>query len=141
MELDLGLGDKTILCIDDNAHMLSALRRLLVPLGYRITTASGGAEGVRLAAEAKPDLVILDVMMPGMGGYEVLGGLRAAGLEETPVVMLTGQGSVDNVMKGYAQGCVCYITKPFKNEHVVNVVQYLIGDLSEEERARLELSL
>ena len=129
---------KTILCVDDDANMLKAECRMLRGLPYRVLAASSGDEAIRVACEKKPDLILCDVMMPGMDGYEVLMRLREVGLTETPVVMLTAKGASASLLKGYEAGAVCYITKPFRNEQVLNVVEYLIGDLSPEARERLE---
>lgn len=132
---------KTILCVDDDTNMLSALKRLLGRLPFRVVTASGGKEGIETAIREKPDLVFLDLMMPGIDGFEVLSQLRQSGLTVPPVIMLTGWNTGDAMLKGYREGCVYYLTKPFKNEHVINVVQYLIGDLPESEREQLALKL
>ena len=141
MEQEGNPTGKTILCVDDDASMRSALSRLLKPLGHRMLLAGSGEEAIRMVREHRPDLILLDVMMPGMSGYEVLRRLREANTPETPVVMLTAKGSEDAVMKGYQEGCVYYMTKPFRNESVMNAVQYLIGDLPEEERQLLERKL
>jgi len=132
---------KTILCVDDDASMRSALCRLLTPLGHRILTASDGAQALEAAEDRQPDLIVLDLMMPGMDGYQLLKALRQRGLTDTPVVMLTGRDSGEDMISGYEGGAVYYITKPFKNEYVLNVVEYLIGDLAEEEREWLEQKL
>jgi len=141
MEQEGNPTGKTILCVDDDAGMRSALSRLLKPLGHRMLLAGSGEEAIRMVREHRPDLILLDVMMPGMSGYEVLRRLREANTPETPVIMLTVKGSGDAVMKGYQEGCVYYIIKPFQNESVTNAVQYLIGDLPEEERQLLEQKL
>ena len=134
MKNDTTRTQKVVLCVDDDPGMRSALTRLLNPLGHRVFTAADGARAVQMAEEREPDLVLLDLMMPGMDGYEVLRRLRELGMAETPVVMLTGKDSGDDMMSGYQEGAVYYITKPFKNEYVLNVVEYLIGDLTDDER-------
>ena len=132
---------KTVLCVDDEASMLSALRRILWPLGYRILTAADGMQALEMAQQEQPDLILLDLMMPGMDGYAVLKRLHELGPVEIPVVMLTGKDSGEDMISGYQEGAVYYITKPFKNEYVVNVVEYLIGDLAKEERVWHEQKL
>ena len=132
---------KTILCVDDDEHILSALRRILTPTGHRILAASDGTQALDMTQREHPDLILLDLMMPGMDGYAVLARFRELGLGDIPVVMLTGKDSGDDMISGYQEGAGYYITKPFKNEYVVNVVEYLIGDLAEEEREWLEQKL
>ena len=132
---------KTILCVDDDPHMLSSLRRLLNSPKYTLLLAQGPDAALQRVQELTPDLVILDFMMPGMNGIEVLRRMREQGLTDVPVVMLTARGSSRDMMHGYQEGVVYYITKPFRNEHVLNVVEYLVGDLNETEREELALRL
>jgi two-component system OmpR family response regulator len=132
---------KTILCVDDEEYILSALKRVLRTLPFNVLTASNGEEAVETAIRERPDLILLDVWMPRMTGFEVLKQIREKGLHDTRVVMLTGAGSNQATLKGYQMGCDYYIPKPFKNESVINIVRYLIGDISSRERQELELKL
>ncbi|KPJ55469.1 MAG: hypothetical protein AMS16_04245 [Planctomycetes bacterium DG_58] len=132
---------KTVLCVDDEDSILAALRRVLTPLGHCVLTASDGMQGVRTAQVEHPDLILLDLMMPDMDGFAVCKRLREVGLSDIPVVMLTGKDSGQDVISGYQEGAVYYITKPFRNEYVANVVKYLIGDLDDKEREWLEQKL
>ncbi|GAB6043537.1 response regulator [Endothiovibrio diazotrophicus] len=129
---------KTILCIDDEPNVLAAVRRVLRPLAFEVITVTSGTEALEVARLVPPDLVILDLFMPEMDGYETLKGLRALGLEEVPVVMLTGD---PDILRGYAEGATYYIPKPFHNEYLLNIVEYLIGDPSPERRTWLEVNL
>lgn len=131
---------KLIVCVDDNPGVLGAMRRLLERNGYEVATFDNGRNALAAQETRAADLIMLDIMMPGMDGYELLDELRR-NLCATPVVMLTGKDKDSEVLRGYMQGAVYYITKPFKNEHVLNIVEYLVGDLSEAERAKLELKL
>ena len=132
---------KTILCVDDEEGTLSALTRVLRPLSHRILKARDGKEALALARTAPPNLIILDVRMPEMDGYEVLRRLRREGMNDIPVVMLTADRSDQGLMESYGQGGTYHLTKPCKGDSILNIVQYLIGDLSEEERRCLELKL
>jgi len=132
---------KMILCVDDDENLLSALRRLLRPLQHHVLTAKSAEEAILLASNKRPDLVLMDLNMPGMDGFEAIKRLKASGVHDVPVVMLTGDSAPNDIMRGYSEGCVYYITKPFNNDYVINIVQYLIGDLSEEERLSLEQQL
>lgn len=102
----------TILVVEDEADLLRGLRDNLAYEGYRVLTASDGEKGLALAVKERPDLVILDWMMPGMDGLTVCRELRARG-HMVPVVFLTARGQeVDRVL-GLEMGADDYITKPF----------------------------
>ncbi|HET7767846.1 MAG TPA: response regulator transcription factor [Chloroflexota bacterium] len=104
-----------ILVVDDDAAVTSVLKRGLSYEGFAVETAASGAEGLALARERPPDLVILDVMMPGMDGYEVLRRLRAAD-PQLPVLMLTAKDAPADQVKGLGEGADDYVVKPFSFE-------------------------
>lgn len=133
--------EKVILVVDDEPNALSALRRILRPLPYQIRTAESGVEALTMVAESVPDLIILDIQMPDMDGFQVLRRLKEQGLDDIPVIALTAVSSPESIMKGYREGAEYYITKPFRREYLHNIVNYLIGDLSKKERAKLEMML
>jgi len=112
MELKI---DATVLLIDDSAESLSVLSGLLLPL-YRVLVANQGVAGLRMAArQPGPDLILLDVMMPGMDGYAVLAQLRENPVtRDIPVVFLTAMAEADDIERGLQLGAADYITKPFK---------------------------
>ena len=104
-----------ILIADDDLEILSLVRRHLSKLNAQIVEASDGDEALRLAKEHKPELVVLDVMMPGMSGWEVCRAIREAeGLEGTTVLMLTGIGERLNEMTSPLYGADDYLDKPFE---------------------------
>ncbi len=129
---------KTILLVDDETNVLTALQRLLHPFPYNIITANSGSQALEVIRAQALDLIFLDVRMPEMDGFECLQILREQNLTQAPVVMLTAE---DEVMKGYLSGVAYYISKPFENEHVTNIIEYLIGDPSKERKAWLELRI
>ena len=100
-----------LLIIEDDITLSRLLGGHLQSLGHEVTTATGGAEGLRLAGEAAPDLVILDVMMPGMDGWEVCRHLRAT--STVPILMLTAKGTQEDVIQGLELGADDYLKKPF----------------------------
>jgi two-component system chemotaxis sensor kinase CheA len=134
---------KTVLVVDDDEHMRTISGRLMESLGHRVLTAENGRLALDLLrAGPRPHLIVLDVRMPELDGFETLVGIRnELGLVELPVVMLTAQSSDEDVLKGYGVGADFYLTKPFSSDRLVDVVQYLIGDLSAEERAEIERGL
>ncbi len=134
-------SQKTILCVDDDKNTLASLCRALRPMKYTLLVANNGEDGLKLLEEEDIDLVLLDVMMPGMSGHTVMERMKELGKEDVPVVMVSGMKSGEDVIKGYEGGCICYVTKPYKSEYIANVVKYLIGELPEKEREELALKL
>ncbi len=130
---------KTILCIDDDLNTLSSLKRTLQPLGHRIISTDDSCMGFAYAWLKKPDVIFLDAHMPKIDGYEMLDRLAAeVSLNHIPVIMLSAD---KRFTKGYYHGCSYYITKPWKNQIVRNIVRYLIEELPEEERMALGIKL
>ena len=114
-------GAGTVLVIDDEPAVRDLMQRFLSREGFRVVTAAGGEEGLRLARELKPDAITLDVMMPGMDGWAVLSALKAdVAIADIPVVMLT---IVDDKNLGYALGATDYLTKPIDRERLVTVLR------------------
>jgi DNA-binding response OmpR family regulator len=105
---------KKILVVDDEDDILHFLEMVLREKGYQVTTASGGHEALTRAQIDKPDLVLLDIMMPQMDGWEVLKLLRVD--EETrriPVAMLSARTEAKDRVQGLQEGAIDYICKPF----------------------------
>src|SRR5688572_21705819 len=100
-----------VLVVDDDPAVLSALRRSLEAEGYQVDTADSGAAALALARERSPDLVVLDVMLPGMTGYEVCRRLRTGSV--SPVLMLTARDTVPDKVAGLDSGADDYLVKPF----------------------------
>jgi DNA-binding response OmpR family regulator len=132
---------KHVLAVDDEADIRMILESLLKSSGYEVDTASDGEDAATRLNEGRYDLVVLDVMMPRRDGYEVLRDIRGRGLHDLPVVMLTAKASDKDVWKGYEEGVTYYMTKPFTNQAFLNIVNYLVGDLSPQEKERLEAQL
>ena len=131
----------TVLVIDDQPQSLEAMREALLPLGFEVWQAMDGEAGLVLAKERQPDVILLDVMMPGMDGYEVCRRLKAD--EETrllPVVFLTGLDSRDARLRGLEAGATDFLTKPFSlvelEVRVRNLVSFrrLTQDLDDAEK-------
>ncbi len=112
------LADKTVLVADDDVEILGLVTRHLRTYdGVRILEASDGEEALRTVRRERPDLVILDVMMPGMTGWEVCRAIREDdGLSGTGVIMLTGIGERLNEMTSPLYGADAYLDKPFEFE-------------------------
>jgi DNA-binding response OmpR family regulator len=96
--------------------------------GYEVLTARDGDAAVELALERKPDLVLLDVAMPGLDGYEVTRRLRAEeATKGTPVVLLTARAQVRDVIQGFEAGANDYVTKPFRPEELRTRLHAVLG--------------
>jgi DNA-binding response OmpR family regulator len=103
---------ETILVIEDDATMLRGLRDNFEFKGYRVLTAADGEEGLETALSGKPDLIVLDIMLPKINGYEVCRLIRKEGLE-MPIIMLTAKGEESDIVLGLNLGADDYVTKPF----------------------------
>ncbi len=101
----------TLLIVDDELHMLEFLQMGFRYEGFRVSVATTGAEALLLATEQQPDLVILDVMMPGLNGLEVARRLRRS--SDAAIIMLTARGEVDDRVSGLEAGADDYVPKPF----------------------------
>ncbi len=114
-----------ILVIDDDEKILSLLKRSLSFEGYEVLTASNGTDGLKAMIDGDPALVILDVMMPQMDGWEVCRRIRAAG-SLSPVIMLTAKDDVSDRVKGLDNGADDYLVKPFALEELLARVRALL---------------
>lgn len=108
-----------ILLVDDTPANLDLLRDILAPAGYRIFFATSGEQAMRVATDARPDLILLDVNMPQVDGFETCTRLKQVeGVAEIPVIFVTARTDVDDLAHGFAVGGVDYITKPIKQPEV-----------------------
>jgi signal transduction histidine kinase/CheY-like chemotaxis protein len=120
VESALTFSSGTVLVIDDELAVHEILKRTLAKYGFRIESAFNGEEGLRMARKFHPQMITLDVMMPGMDGWTVLASLKSdPDLAEIPVIMLT---IVDNKNFGYALGAADYLTKPIDRERMSSVL-------------------
>jgi DNA-binding response OmpR family regulator len=127
-----------ILIVEDDAAIVRGLRDILRSQRYDVVTAMDGESGYRLALEKKPDLLILDLMMPNMSGFEVCRKLRAEGFK-TPVLMLTARGEESDRVLGLDLGADDYVTKPFSIRELLARVRALLRRTQTEETLPDEL--
>src|SRR5271157_868442 len=110
----------SILVIDDTLTNIKLLLDLLGREGYRVLVARNGESGLEQARYARPTVILLDVMMPGMDGLETCRHLKAdATLKDIPVIFMTALGDLEDKVKGFSAGGADYIVKPFQNEEVL----------------------
>jgi two-component system, OmpR family, response regulator len=114
-----------LLVVDDEATILELLSGSLRLAGFEVVTAASGAGAVRAAASSRPDLVLLDVMMPDGDGFEALRRIRSGGCE-VPVIFLTARDEVPDRVKGFAMGADDYITKPFSLEELLGRIRAVL---------------
>jgi DNA-binding response OmpR family regulator len=117
-------ADKLILAVDDNAKMTRFIRMNLELEGYRVSEASNGMEALDKTREELPDLVLLDVMMPEMDGFETLRHLRE--ISSVPVIMLTVKNEEEDKIRGLELGADDYVTKPFSPRELSSRIKALL---------------
>jgi DNA-binding response OmpR family regulator len=120
---------KKILLVDDSETILEMERMILQQDRYEVVTARDGQEGVTKALELKPDLILMDVIMPGLDGFAAVRRLREhPGTSRVPIVMVTSKAEAESMETGYESGCSDYIIKPIDRMELVTKVKNLLGD-------------
>jgi signal transduction histidine kinase len=130
-------GTANILVIDDEVGMREGCRRALAPHGFQVTTAEHGAEGLQKLAEQRFDLVLLDAMMPGMGGLELLERIQAQD-PDTVCVMITGYATVDLAAQAMKKGAQDFLPKPFTSDELLTAVHRGLEERHRRQRMRLD---
>lgn len=123
------MAKKKILAVDDDATALGALRQILVQKGYDVSTAPNGHDALRTLAGGHFDLVILDVSMPGLTGYEVCRKIREdPKTQDLPVIFLTAKGMLVDMTEGEDAGSDLYLIKPVLATKLLNMVGMFLSD-------------
>jgi DNA-binding response OmpR family regulator len=123
------MARKKILVVDDSSTARMIEQMALGRSAYDVVQAKDGAEAVRVAKQELPDLILMDVMMPQMDGFEACRNIRAqAETKAIPVIMVTTRGEPLNVETGYRSGCNDYVTKPVNTLELLAKVRSLIGE-------------
>ena len=118
---------RKILIVDDEPNIVLSLEFLFSEAGYETVIARDGGEALAMAEALRPDLVVLDVMLPGMDGFEVCRRIRGSrGTRHARILMLTARGGESEMKKGIAAGADVYMTKPFATREVVDTVAGLL---------------
>jgi len=120
---------KRILCIEDEAEMIELMRLVLEREGFEVTGAMGGEQGLKAMRQEKPDLILLDLMMPGIDGWEVYRQMRAdKELAEIPVIIVTAKAqSIDKVLGLQVAKVADYITKPFGPKELIGSIERVLA--------------
>lgn len=129
-----------ILAVDDEPNIVRLIQVNLMRQGYEVETANNGVEALAKIRANRPDLLVSDVMMPEMGGFELLKNIRMdAALESLPVIMLTAKTQDRDVMEGYSHGADMYLTKPFNPAELLQFVKRILQQGSDSGEARYNL--
>jgi len=120
------MKDQLILCVDDNLDIRDLITLILEEEGYDLISSSEGDAALTLIKERKPALILLDVMMPGISGLDVLRTLRShsdLSINQTPVIMITAKSQSSDIDEALGAGATSYIVKPFRPEALIEKVQ------------------
>jgi DNA-binding response OmpR family regulator len=123
--------EKRVVCIEDEPEMIDLVRLILGRKGFHVIGANGGIEGLETVKREQPDLVLLDLMMPDMDGWEVYQQMKADdALRDIPVVVVTAKAqSIDKVLGLHIAKVDDYITKPFGPQELLESVEKIIGEV------------
>jgi PAS domain S-box-containing protein len=125
---DRSLAGRTVLYIEDNLANLDLVRELLWASGARVMTARDGRSGFSLARQQRPDLILLDLKLPDLGGEQILTALgRDAGLRDIPVIAVSADASRDKMRESYDRGVAAYMTKPFDTDSLLETIEQALG--------------
>lgn len=117
------MSEKTILCVEDNFQNRTLVNRILSSRGYNVVEAVDGLEGLEMIRSLKPPLVLLDIDLPGMGGIEIIGHVRAdEALKHIPVIALTASAMQGDKERFLQAGCDDYLSKPVQVKQLLDMV-------------------
>jgi CheY-like chemotaxis protein len=117
-----------VLVVDDNEDNLIIIRHILLGRGFSVRTARDGASALEALASERPDVILLDVMMPEMDGMEVLDRIKASPANAAiPVILVTAKAQDEDVLAGYRSGADYYITKPFTARQLLYALGLVLG--------------
>tara|TARA_Y100000031_G_C8102137_1_gene329199 strand:- start:219 stop:590 length:372 start_codon:yes stop_codon:yes gene_type:complete len=120
-----------VLIVDDETDFLEVLSARLKRSGYAVITAADGKDGVSKLYSERPDLVLLDVMMPNLNGYELCRQIKSdQKLCKTPVVILSARGQRDDVLHGKEVGADAYFMKPFDSNDLISKIEHILGQVA-----------
>src|SRR5699024_11969861 len=128
------MANEKILVVDDDQNICELLRLYLTKEGYQVTLASDGEDALAKYGQVKPDMVLLDVMMPRLDGWEVCRRIRKEG--DTPVIMLTAKGETFDKVLGLELGADDYVVKPFDSKEVVARIKAVLRRCNPEESGK-----
>nr|WOA02408.1 hypothetical protein [Gloiopeltis furcata] len=118
-----------ILLVDDDITLINSVEAYLTSEGFMVSTVSNVYEALKVIQETMPDLIIADIMMPDIDGYDLVKILRLDDFMRTvPIILLTAKGMTDDRIKGYDLGCNAYLAKPFNPRELVSIINNLLNN-------------
>jgi two-component system alkaline phosphatase synthesis response regulator PhoP/two-component system response regulator VicR len=121
-------GKRKILAVDDNKNIVRLIQINLMKLGYDVDCAYDGVECLKKVAVQKPDLIVLDIMMPRKDGFQTLKDLKSnPETADIPIIMLTAKAQDGDILKGWQSGVDCYLTKPFNPAELIAFVKRIFA--------------
>ena len=122
------MGRPRVLIVEDEPHIVLSLEFLLQRAGYDTVSAGDGEEGLAQVRRLRPDVVVLDIMLPTRNGYEVCQEMKAdPELQTIPIVMLSARGQEVEIVKGLELGAAAYVTKPFGNAEILEAIRAVLA--------------
>lgn len=126
--MNINNSDYTILIVDDVDANVLLLKLLISKVGYKTLTAYNGKEALSIIEQSKPDLILLDIMMPIMDGHEVAKRLKEMpGCSDIPIIFLSALNSTDDIIKGFQMGAADYVSKPFNKDELLTRINHQIS--------------
>jgi CheY-like chemotaxis protein len=126
---DMSSEPRTVVCIEDEPGVIELIRLILERRGLKVVGAGGGVEGLQVIRQVKPSLVLLDLMMPGMDGWEVYRRMKADAMMKTiPVIIVTAKAEgIDEVLAKHIAKVDDYIKKPFSLQELLQAIERVLG--------------
>jgi DNA-binding response OmpR family regulator len=122
------MGKGRVVIVEDEPHIVLSLEFLLQRQGYETASAGDGEAGLALIQQVRPDVVLLDIMMPGRNGYEICQAMRTdPALRSIPVIFLSAKGHEVEKVKGLGLGAAAYVTKPFGNAEILETIRGVLS--------------
>jgi DNA-binding response OmpR family regulator len=121
---------KSILLVEDTAHLAEEISDILTLEGYDVTVADGGIQGLEFLNQRRPDLIITDLLMPGIDGFELITRIRAVDLfKSIPIIILSAKSAENDKARGMQVGANAYIVKPCKSHQLLDAVRTLMKNV------------
>ena len=131
MSYRIKLDTAKILVVDDEPEITEIVETFLTEAGYKVTIANTGSDAIKKAKEFKPDVILLDIMMPGTDGYAVCKKIKQEPeFANTPVIFLTGKDREDDMGRSFKAGGDMYIKKPFSCERLLEIVNIVLMSIN-----------